>query len=504
MLMVCLVGPAIYLLSFTEPLQRTDYQARAEHEPLVFLPFVITYRKCCGSRWKIRSSRSAGRRAAVLPANFMLVAAMNPCPCGYLGDPEHACTCSPMFISRYQKRLSGPLLDRIDIHVEVPRVPFQKLSDERRGEPSAAIRARVEAARARQSARFANAKDGQGASLTTNADMGPTQVRDHCPVDETGRQPSCSARPCGRCSSAPAPAFGDRNLKLGRTIADLAEDCHHGALAETGGVPLSDDHAARLSRTRLIMPTGRRSSAASPARQQAERAGSQDGKHPCGQRKRPPRYCGTRSRHVSFRESRGLQTIDIEGGKSHLSALRKKLQARAGGIREDLLREHHLAVVPEHLDRGTIHEDVQAHGIVDGAHLGDVNTCEARFEGCLPRLGPIHEQRGVFRGIADGRLLARAGPHVKADATGGGILPELKVRHDFQRLARHIGQQIHTGRNRTVRMMFPAATAIIQCPAPPPSSYQKTLGSRKFLMFFGGSITGLAPCLIHVRPRSVL
>ena len=93
-----------------------------------------------------------------------------------------------MLISRYQKRLSGPLLDRIDIHVEVPRVPFQKLSDERRGEPSAAIRARVEAARARQSARFAGAKDGQGAGLTTNANMDPTQVRDHCPVDETGRQ----------------------------------------------------------------------------------------------------------------------------------------------------------------------------------------------------------------------------------------------------------------------------------------------------------------------------
>ena len=93
-----------------------------------------------------------------------------------------------MLISRYQKRLSGPLLDRIDIHVEVPRVPFQKLSDERRGEPSPAIRARVEAARARQSTRFAGAKDGQGASLTNNADMGPTEVRDHCPVDETGRQ----------------------------------------------------------------------------------------------------------------------------------------------------------------------------------------------------------------------------------------------------------------------------------------------------------------------------
>ena len=97
-----------------------------------------------------------------------------------LGDPEHACSCSPMVIRRYQKRLSGPLLDRIDIHVEVPRVPFQKLTDERRGEPSAA-------SRARQSARFANLKDGQGAGLTTNVNMGPTQVRDHCPVDETGR-----------------------------------------------------------------------------------------------------------------------------------------------------------------------------------------------------------------------------------------------------------------------------------------------------------------------------
>ena len=87
-------------------------------------------------------SRAQG--SLTFPANFMLVGAQNPCPCGYWGDPEHACSCSPMLntspftISRYQKRLSGPLLDRIDIHVEVPRVPFQKLSDERRGEPSAA------------------------------------------------------------------------------------------------------------------------------------------------------------------------------------------------------------------------------------------------------------------------------------------------------------------------------------------------------------------------------
>jgi len=78
---------------------------------------------------------------------------MNPCPCGYYGDPVQECTCSNAMVSRYQKRISGPLLDQIDIHIEVPRVEYEKLSDERLGEPSAAIRQRVEAARARQAAR---------------------------------------------------------------------------------------------------------------------------------------------------------------------------------------------------------------------------------------------------------------------------------------------------------------------------------------------------------------
>ncbi len=125
------------------------------------------------------------------PANFMLIGAQNPCPCGYYGDPERACACSAGTVSKYQKRLSGPLLDRIDIHVETPRVPFQKLSDDRRGEPSAMIRERVEAARARQAARFAErgrSNGRQAAGLTCNADMGPTEVREFCGVDETGRQ----------------------------------------------------------------------------------------------------------------------------------------------------------------------------------------------------------------------------------------------------------------------------------------------------------------------------
>ena len=158
-------------------------------------------------------SRAQG--SLTFPAAFMLVGAMNPCPCGFFGDPEKECTCSPTYISRYQKRLSGPLLDRIDIHIEVPRVPFQKLSDERRGEPSAAIRARVEGARVRQIARFS--RNG-GSGLTTNSDMGPTQVRDFCAVDEAGRQLLGAAM---RQMNLSARAY-HRVLKLARTIADLA------------------------------------------------------------------------------------------------------------------------------------------------------------------------------------------------------------------------------------------------------------------------------------------
>ena len=182
-------------------------------------------------------SRAQG--SLTFPANFMLIGAQNPCPCGYLGDPEHACSCSPMVISRYQKRLSGPLLDRIDIHVEVPRVPFQKLSDERRGEPSAAIRARVEAARARQSARFATVKDSQGASLTTNADMGPTQVRDHCPVDETGRQLLGAAMQRLRPGDEPERAGVPSGAQVGADDRGPGGERAHPAGAYRRGDPVS-------------------------------------------------------------------------------------------------------------------------------------------------------------------------------------------------------------------------------------------------------------------------
>jgi magnesium chelatase family protein len=97
-------------------------------------------------------SRSAGSLS--YPANFILVGSMNPCPCGFYTDPEKECTCSISMVKKYQQKISGPLMDRIDIHIEVPRVPFEKLSSQRTGEPSEAVRQRVEAARSTQRERF--------------------------------------------------------------------------------------------------------------------------------------------------------------------------------------------------------------------------------------------------------------------------------------------------------------------------------------------------------------
>ena len=102
-------------------------------------------------------SRAQG--SLTFPANFQLIAAMNPCPCGYYGDPVKPCTCSSGIVTKYQKRISGPLLDRIDIHIEVPRLEYDKLSDQRLGEPSASIQKRVEAARQRQRDRFTGQTD---------------------------------------------------------------------------------------------------------------------------------------------------------------------------------------------------------------------------------------------------------------------------------------------------------------------------------------------------------
>lgn len=154
-------------------------------------------------------SRASG--AVTFPASFLLVAAMNPCPCGYHGDPVRPCTCSAHEVTRYQKRISGPLLDRIDIHLHVPRVEYDKLADHRTGEPSAAVRARVEAARAVQLRRF-------GDPRRLNSDMTPPEIRRYCRLDEAGER---LLRTAVERLGLSARAY-HRVLKLARTIADLA------------------------------------------------------------------------------------------------------------------------------------------------------------------------------------------------------------------------------------------------------------------------------------------
>lgn len=165
-----------------------------------------------GSPREVSISRASS--TVTFPANFMLVAAQNPCPCGYYGDPTHTCTCSNSMVTRYQKRISGPLLDRIDIHVDVPRVDFEKLTSKQQGESSATIQARVEAARGRQATRFS------GTGLFCNADMGPSEVRAYCHLDQTGTRLMKSAM---SQMSLSARGF-HRILKVARTIADLAGD----------------------------------------------------------------------------------------------------------------------------------------------------------------------------------------------------------------------------------------------------------------------------------------
>ena len=141
-----------------------------------------------------------------------ITTSQHQCPCGYYGDPVKPCTCSSTIVTRYQKRISGPLLDRIDIHIEVPRVEYEKLSDERLGEPTDAIQARVETARQVQRERF---KDHD---LTCNADMRVADIRQHCGLDDTGRSLMRTAMSQMQLS---ARAY-HRLLKLARTIADLA------------------------------------------------------------------------------------------------------------------------------------------------------------------------------------------------------------------------------------------------------------------------------------------
>ena len=159
---------------------------------------------------------SRAKGSLTFSANFQLIAAMNPCPCGYYGDSLKPCTCAPVVVTKYQKRISGPMLDRIDIHIEVPRVDYEKLSGDRVGESSESIRARVQAARDIQRNRFSTLDSKH--PIFCNADMRVGEIRQFCKLEDEGQSLMRAAMSQMNLS---ARAY-HRILKLARTIADLA------------------------------------------------------------------------------------------------------------------------------------------------------------------------------------------------------------------------------------------------------------------------------------------
>jgi len=158
---------------------------------------------------KVTISRAAG--SMTFPAEFILIAAMNPCPCGYFGDLRRECRCSPREVQRYRQRISGPLLDRIDIHVEVPAVQYKDISSKESGEPSEVIRSRVEKARAIQYTRFTHS------NTSCNTRMSSKLIRTHCALDEASQELLKMAMNDLHMSAR----AHDRILKVARTIADL-------------------------------------------------------------------------------------------------------------------------------------------------------------------------------------------------------------------------------------------------------------------------------------------
>jgi len=158
---------------------------------------------------KITIARSSS--TCVFPANIMLVAAMNPCPCGHYGDPKKECRCSEIQVQRYFSKLSGPLLDRIDLHVEVPHIPYDQLSSDRAGSSSVDVRAKVVAARVIQQKRFA------GTPTYSNAAMTERQQQDHCQTDD---EADAMLKNAVDVLGFSARSYG-RILKVARTIADL-------------------------------------------------------------------------------------------------------------------------------------------------------------------------------------------------------------------------------------------------------------------------------------------
>jgi magnesium chelatase family protein len=165
------------------------------------------------------------------PAEFMLVCAMNPCKCGWYGDPSGRCTCSEAAVQQYRSRVSGPLLDRIDIIIEVPSVHFEDLRWRREAEPSSIIKERVNAARIRQNQRFIHHKG------MCNARMGPDEMRKYCKIDD---ESAVLMRRAFEVFGLTARSY-DRILKVARTIADL-EGCEE----------ISSDHVAEAIQYRTV------------------------------------------------------------------------------------------------------------------------------------------------------------------------------------------------------------------------------------------------------------
>ena len=159
----------------------------------------------------ITISRAGG--SLTYPSNIMVVAAMNPCPCGFLGHPTKDCTCSQAAVNRYRDKVSGPILDRIDLHVEVQSVDYAQLADTTRGEPSSAIRQRVNRARQMQARRFA------GTGITCNAKMPPQMTKDCCRLTEDA---SALLQISFDKLGLSARAY-DKILRIARTIADLEQ-----------------------------------------------------------------------------------------------------------------------------------------------------------------------------------------------------------------------------------------------------------------------------------------
>jgi magnesium chelatase family protein len=191
-------------------------EASLAHHGVLFLDELPEFRR--GALEVLRQPMEEGRivitrsmQTMAFPARFILVAAMNPCPCGQLGNPGRECGCTPLAVRNYRGRISGPLLDRFDIHLEVPRVPARELEEDRGGEPSSAVRVRVTRVRAAQGSRLA------GTAARTNAEMSASQLRQHCALEPAGR----------RLLTAAVDRLGlsarghHRILKVARTLADL-------------------------------------------------------------------------------------------------------------------------------------------------------------------------------------------------------------------------------------------------------------------------------------------